>query len=117
MGLFDQLASAAMGALQSEGPAVLQAALGKTDLGGLGGLVTALQGAGLGDKVQSWLGPGANLPISADQLKSALSSEQVRAIAQHFGVDPDAALKLLSEHLPAAVDAASPQGQIAEDSQ
>ncbi|MDE3174834.1 MAG: DUF937 domain-containing protein [Pseudomonadota bacterium] len=113
MGLFDTLKSAAMGALQSEGPAALTAALGGANLGGLGGIVAQLQQAGLGDQVQSWLGNGANLPISADQLKAALSSDAVKQIAQHFGVDPDAALQLLSQHLPAAVDAASPNGEVA----
>ena len=113
MGLFDTLKEAAMGALASEGPAALNAALGKTDLGGLQGIVTQLQASGLGDKVQSWLGSGANLPITADELKAALSNDQVRALAQHFGVDPDAALKLVSQVLPGAVDAASPNGQIA----
>jgi len=113
MGLFDSLKDAAMNALGSQGPAALNAALGKTDLGGLQGVVGQLQSAGLGDQVQSWLSGGQNLPVSADQLKAALSSDQVKAIAQHFGVDPDAALKLLAQHLPAAVDAASPNGEIA----
>ena len=113
MGLFDSLASAAMEALKSQGPGVLNSVLASGNLGGLQGIVNQLQQAGFGDKVQSWLGSGGNLPISADQLKAVLSSDQVRQIAAHFGIDPDAALKLLSEHLPAAVDAASPNGELA----
>ena len=113
MGLFDTLKDAAMGALNSQGSDAVNAALAKTDLGGLSGVVGQLQSAGLGDTVKSWLGGGQNLPISADQLKAALSSDQVRGIAQHFGVDPDAALALLAQHLPAAVDAASPNGEVA----
>ena len=33
-------------------------------------------------------------------------------LAQHFGVSPDAALKLLSEHLPGVIDQASPNGAL-----
>ena len=36
-------------------------------MGGLGGLLQSLQGAGLGEVAQSWIGTGSNLPISADQ--------------------------------------------------
>src|SRR5262249_49735559 len=71
-----------------------------------------LQAGGLQTQVQSWLGNGANLPVSPDQLRAALGSDQVRQLAEQFGVPIDAALKLLSEHLPAAGDQASPDGQI-----
>jgi uncharacterized protein YidB (DUF937 family) len=47
---------------------------------------------GLNTQVQSWLGNGQNMPVTADQLRAALSDEHVRALAQHFGVDPQAAL-------------------------
>jgi uncharacterized protein YidB (DUF937 family) len=84
--------------------------LAKTNLGDLQGLATQLQQGGLGNQVQSWLGGGANLPVSPDQLRAALGSDQVKELAQHFGVSPDAALKLLSEHLPGVIDQASPNG-------
>src|SRR5215469_9169138 len=91
-------------------PALISAALSKTNLGNLQGLVAQLQQGGLGPQVQSWLGNGQNLPVTADQLRGALSDEHVRQIAEHFGVDPDAALKLLAEYLPGVIDQASPQG-------
>jgi uncharacterized protein YidB (DUF937 family) len=112
MGLFDTLKSAAVGALESEAPAILNAALTNANLGGLQGVVNQLQAAGLGRQVQSWLSGGSNLPITADQLKAALSNDQVKQLAQHFGVHPDAVLNLLAERLPAAVDAASPNGTL-----
>jgi uncharacterized protein YidB (DUF937 family) len=120
MGLFDSLAGALGGTLkdvlgQAEAsalPGLVSAVLGKTDLGSLQGIVNKLQEAGLGTQVQSWLGSGANLPVSADQLRAALGNEQVRQLAQQFGLPIDAALKLLAEHLPTAVDQASPNGVI-----
>jgi uncharacterized protein YidB (DUF937 family) len=109
MGLLDSLLGGNLNQLEANAlPALISAALAKTNLGNLQGLVNQLQAGGLGPQVQSWLGNGANLPVSPDQLRAALGSEQVRQMAQHFGVDPDAALKLLAEHLPGAVDQASP---------
>jgi hypothetical protein len=66
--------------------------LAKTNLGNLQGIVNQLQQGGLGPQVQSWLGSGANLPVTPDQIRTALGNEHVRLLAQHLGVDPDAAL-------------------------
>ena len=71
-----------------------------------------LQQGGLNDQVKSWLGNGANMKITPEQLQAALGNEQVRQIAEHFGVPVDQALKMLAEHLPAAVDQPSPNGTL-----
>jgi uncharacterized protein YidB (DUF937 family) len=84
-------------------PALLSEALANTNLGGLQGLVSQLEQGGLGQQVQSWMGSGPNMPVSADQLRAVLSDDHVRQIAQHIGVDPDTVLGLLAEHLPSAV--------------
>ena len=109
MGILDsllgQVEAAALPGLLSEG-------LAKTGLGDLQGLVNTLQQGGLNEQVQSWLGDSPNLPISPDLLKSALDDEHVAQLAQHLGIDPDAALKLLAEHLPTAVDQARQQGTV-----
>ena len=64
MGLLDNLGGALRGVLgQVEAggvPAVISAALEKTNFGDLGGLVEQLLQGGLGAQVQSWLGSGAN---------------------------------------------------------
>jgi uncharacterized protein YidB (DUF937 family) len=91
-------------------PGLISAALSKTNLGDLGGLVAQLQQGGLGPQVSSWLGSGANMPVSADQLRSALGNEQVQELARHFGLPVDKALALLAEHVPGVVDNASPNG-------
>ena len=116
MGLFDNLGGGLKGALgQVEAaamPGLISTVLAKTNLGDLQGLVTQLQQGGLSTQVQSWLGSGQNLPVTPDQLRAALGSEQVKQLAQHFGIAPDAALKLLAEHLPTTVDQASPSGTL-----
>jgi uncharacterized protein YidB (DUF937 family) len=93
-------------------PALITEALAKTDLGDLSGIVAKLQQGGLGDQVATWLGSGANLPVSADQLRSALGNQQVRELAQQLGLPVDAALNVLSAHLPNLVDQASPNGTL-----
>jgi uncharacterized protein YidB (DUF937 family) len=115
MGLLDSFGGlkGIVGEVEAAGaPALISAALAKTNLGDLQGLVSQLQQGGLGDQVKSWLGSGANLPVTADQLRSVLGNEQVKQLAEHFGVPVDAALNLLAQHLPAVVDQASPDGTV-----
>ena len=120
MGLFDSLTDAVKGILgqdaTNEIAAALPGALAQANLGGLQGIVTQLQASGLGTQVQSWLSNGQNMPITSDQLKAVLSSDQVKQIAEHFGVDPNIALNLLAQHLPTAVDQASPNGTLPANS-
>jgi uncharacterized protein YidB (DUF937 family) len=112
MGLFDQFSGALGQLTASAAPGLISAVLAKTNLGDLSGLVSQLQQGGMNEQVKSWLGNGANLPVSPDQIRAALGNEQVQQIAAHFGIPVDAALKLLAEHLPAAVDQASPNGAV-----
>lgn len=80
--------------------------------GGLNGVLAQLQSAGLGDQVSSWLGNGSNLPISAEQIQAALSNEQLSKLAASFGIDVSQVSQVLAQHLPNAVDQASPDGQL-----
>jgi uncharacterized protein YidB (DUF937 family) len=93
-------------------PAILAQILANTDLGSVGGLLQQLQKSGLGPQVASWLGNGANLPVSVDQLRAALGNEQVRQLATSLGIPVDQLLGQLSQHLPAAVDHMSPNGTL-----
>ncbi len=116
MGLLDQLGGSLKGVLGSvaaaEAPALISAALAKTNMGNLQGLVDQLQQGGLGEQVKSWVGNGANLQVTPEQIQSALGNDQLKQLAQHFGVDPDAVAKLLADHLPTVVDQASPNGSV-----
>lgn len=116
MGLFSNLniGDAFKGALsQVEAaavPALINAVLEKTQYHDINGLVAALQKGGLGPQVQSWLGTGTNMPITADQLKTVLGNTQVQEFARHLGLPVDATLKMLAQYLPQLVDQASPNG-------
>ena len=115
MGLLDQFGGlkGVLGSVAAaEGPTVLSAILAKTNLGGLQGLVDQLQQGGLGDQVKSWLSNGPNMKVSPDQIRAALGNDQVRQLAQRFGIPVDDVLKMLADNLPGVVDQASPNGKI-----
>jgi uncharacterized protein YidB (DUF937 family) len=123
MGLFDQLVSGALRGAMGQGsgdatssllPGLLGQLLGQTNLGSVGGLLAQLQQGGLGNEVSSWLGNGANRAVSPDQLRSALGSEQLEQMARSAGLPVDQLLSMLSQHLPGAVDRASPNGALDE---
>jgi len=83
------------------------------NVGGYDGVLAKLNQAGLGEQVSSWLSSGKNLPISADQIEAALGNDHLRQLAASFGVPVDQVASLLAQHLPTAVDQASPGGAIA----
>ena len=85
---------------------------GSGGLGGLGGLVQRFQSAGLGDEVDSWIGVGSNLPVSAAQIKAVLGDGPLRILAEHAGLDEDDAAAHLSVLLPQMIDKLTPQGQL-----
>ena len=116
MGMFDSISSALTGlAGQVESaalPTLLNAALAKTDLKDMQGLLDKLQQSGLGKQVSSWLGDGKNLPITVDQLKTALGNQKIQQLAAHFGLPVDKILATVAENLPAIVDKLSPNGTL-----
>jgi uncharacterized protein YidB (DUF937 family) len=115
MGLFDKMSGALkgmVGQVEAAAPGLITQALANSNLGGLQGVVAQLQKGGLNAQVQSWLSTGANLPVTADQIRAALGNQQVKQLAEQFGLPVDATLKLLAERLPGVVDQASPNGTL-----
>ena len=134
MGLLDTIGGLAgqFGGMQNDGSnpkaALMQAVLGMLahgnepgglggagGFGGLSGLLQRFQNAGLGDAAASWVGTGANLPVSADQIKSALGDGPLRTLAEHAGLDENEVASHLSGLLPQMVDKLTPQGQVPAD--
>jgi uncharacterized protein YidB (DUF937 family) len=118
MGLLDNLGldgalKSALGQVEAAAlPALINLVLAKTQYHDLNGLITALQKGGLNTQVQSWLGPGANLPVTEDQLKAILGNDQVQDFARNLGLPVDQTLKVLAQYLPDIVDKASPNGTL-----
>ncbi len=85
------------------------------ETGGLAGLSRSFEEKGLGDAVSSWIGTGKNLPVSGDQVTSALGPEQIAAIARKLGLGQQDAANGLAGLLPGIIDQLTPRGQIPED--
>lgn len=118
MGLFDDLASTAMGMLSGSGESGngllggIMGTLAPEGSGGVGGLVQFLKDKGLGDAVSSWVGTGENLPVSADQIQSALGNETIQNLASKLGVSTDDISTMVAQYLPGVVDSLTPDGKI-----
>ena len=80
--------------------------------GGLGDLVKQFQQNGHGDVVNSWVGSGANKPISPNDLASALGSDRLSALTAQTGMSRDELLDGLSQQLPEVVDQLTPEGRL-----
>lgn len=79
----------------------------------VGAAFDELRQAGLGDKVDSWLSTGENLPVTADELGKVLGGHIAR-IATVTGSTADEIAQKVAEMLPLAVDAASPNGELGQ---
>jgi len=84
------------------------------DKQGVAAIVSKFQSSGLGDHVQSWIGSGANTPISAEQIGSVFSPEQLQGWAEKAGTTPDAVREMLATALPHVIDHVTPNGEVPE---
>jgi uncharacterized protein YidB (DUF937 family) len=80
--------------------------------GGVQGLVAQFENSGLGHVAQSWVGNGANLPVTAEQLHQVLGSDAVTQMSQKFGINSQELLQRLAAALPQAVDKMTPNGAL-----
>jgi len=82
--------------------------------GGVQGIVNQLQQQGLGATVRSWVGTGANQPISADQIHQAFGQGTIAELAAKAGLDPQELAQKLAQILPQAIDKLTPAGVVAK---
>jgi uncharacterized protein YidB (DUF937 family) len=80
--------------------------------GGLGGLMEKFGQNGLGEVASSWVGKGANLNVSPEQISQVLGSGPIADFARKLGVSPEQASETLAGLLPEAVDRLTPGGAI-----
>jgi uncharacterized protein YidB (DUF937 family) len=133
MGLLDQVIGSLFGGSGNNSPlqSVLSSLLGggqqgggvqQTDTGsnlgmggGLGGLLSSFQQAGLGHIAESWVSNGPNQQVSPQQLESVFGERQVQDMSSQAGMAPGDFLSQLSQHLPNAVNGATPNGRLPDE--
>jgi uncharacterized protein YidB (DUF937 family) len=120
MGLFDSVLGAVSSQLQDQAASGnMTQVLGKLlanngELGGLQGMMDKFNQAGLGNVHGSWIGTGSNLPISGDQLASALGPDTLGKLAGQVGLDGSQLSDQLAQVLPGLVDKLTPHGTAPE---
>lgn len=120
MGLFDEvmavtgLAGSAPSSQHAGALSAIMEYLNSPQVGGLSGLQQRFQEKGLGGIMNSWIGTGQNLPISAEQLQSVLHSGALEQVATKAGIDESQLTSMMSTLLPHVVDKLTPNGEVPE---
>lgn len=113
MGLFDSIAGAVLGKLGGEEGNMAQAAIDLFNQnGGVEGIVEKFKQGGLAEEAASWVGTGANMTVTPDQVASVLGDGEIANLAAKFGLTPDFISNKIAEHLPNIVDKLTPNGQV-----
>lgn len=87
-------------------------AAGSVLSGGLADLVRQFQQNGHGDVINSWVGPGANKPVTPNTLAEALGTDRINTLMAHSGMSRDELLDGLSQELPSVIDQLTPEGRV-----
>ena len=80
--------------------------------GGLQAMTDKLSASGLGEHVKSWVSTGANLPVTADQIKQALSPQELDMLALKTKLSVEEVTSHLAAALPHIVDELTPDGKL-----
>ena len=71
-----------------------------------------LQKGGLGNLINSWVGPDQNQPVSPNQIGPALGPDIIKTLAQRSGLPEEELTRQLSQVLPGLVDKLTPNGRL-----
>ncbi len=128
MGLLEEIQKQLAGALAKESGAATEPEAevaakpefqgGLADLiakGGLGGILKKFQDKGLGDVAGSWVGNGANKPVTPDEIHVVLGPADLGQLAAKLGLQPGDISKVLAKVLPGLIDKLTPHGKIEEE--
>lgn len=100
-------------------PAILGMLGGKSGAGqsGMHQLVDTMHAKGMGDVAQSWVGTGANQPITAAQVEQLLTPEQLAQLAASSGLPQDQVSQGVAAVLPDVVNTLTPEGGLPDHTQ
>jgi uncharacterized protein YidB (DUF937 family) len=114
MSLFDQVKNSLTGApAGTDHASLINAAMqmfGHQQ--GLSGLAQNFESAGLGHIFGSWVGAGANQPVSTQQVQSAVGQNRIEEFAAKAGIPAGIAPQLLATVLPTLIDRLTPHARM-----
>jgi len=111
-GLLGQITSSLSGAAGQQTGLAGSLLQSLSQSGGLQGLIQNMEQNGLGQVASSWVGNGANLPITAAQIQQVLGNTQLQQLAAQHGLNVQDVATHLSQILPATVDKLTPNGSL-----
>jgi uncharacterized protein YidB (DUF937 family) len=83
--------------------------------GGLGGVLGMFQRSGLGAQADSWVGTGANMAVSGDQLQQVFGGSTLGNIASQLGMQQGHANSAMAQILPELINQLTPGGQVPDN--
>lgn len=83
--------------------------------GGLSKMVRGAQTSGLSAQADSWVGTGANAPVSAQEVRGVVGDDTVTELAQQAGISDDQAAEVLAQVVPQVVNGLTPDGKLPAD--
>ena len=107
MGLFDGLLGGIIGA---EMATVVNGLIVRH--GGVQGMVDQLRSGGIGPTVNSWINEGPNAAVAPEEVHRAFGEKTINELAAEHGMSPEEMAQKLSQVLPHAVDALTPEGSV-----
>ncbi len=84
--------------------------------GGIEGILARFRASGMGDAVDSWVGTGANAPVSGAQVTQVLGESTVSEMAGQLGTDSAQASDSLASMLPELINQLTPNGKVPANS-
>ncbi|HEX4079482.1 MAG TPA: YidB family protein [Rhizomicrobium sp.] len=107
MGLFDGVLGGVVGA---EMATVVNGLIERH--GGVQGMVNQLRTNGFGPTVNSWVNEGPNAPIAPQEVHKAFGDQTMNELAAEAGMSTEELAQKLSQVLPHAVNALTPEGSV-----
>jgi uncharacterized protein YidB (DUF937 family) len=116
MGLFDDIVGGL--AARDTQHAAIYDEVGKlvNQSGGVSGLAQQFEQKGLGGVMSSWIGTGANPPISGEQVLQVLGHDKIVAMAAKAGVSEQEITDGIGKLLPVVVNHLTPNGTVPDHS-
>ncbi len=117
MGIFDSLVSRLTAGKEDLAGAPKKLVEGALEMieeqkGGLKTMVDKLSASGIGEQVKSWVSTGKNLPVTPEEIKAALGSDEVERLALKTKLSVEEVTSHLAASLPAIIDKLTPDGKI-----